>query len=175
MVKTRKKKPALLCPEDFDEPSTIGWHTLANNGWQLLKPTADLQVPLSPQTRDLHFCEGTINNWHYTFALANGEGTQTNHQTGIERQVKWFGPERQVDSSTCGATSSTVHRTDRDWDLMAEELHNERELRRHAELQVESLRSQLRTLHERHADVMGTDPLLAICDGGENLIERRGL
>ena len=77
----------------FLVPSTKGWHALSDHGWEPLRTTATLELPLPSGLpcgrKSFH---GSIGGWNYRYTLCgDGTGKQTNLSTEKERQVKWFG------------------------------------------------------------------------------------
>ena len=138
-------------PNDFVDPNTRGWHTLTDEGWKPLQPSATLQLPPS---FGRHIFTGTIAGWNYEFELTDGQGIQKNVDTMKERDVKWFGsPSPMTDSSSYDPDSNEALFA-RELELRENELKEERRLRREAEAEVERLRAQLRS----------TEPPLALDD-----------
>ena len=128
-------------PNDFVDPNTRGWHTLTDEGWKPLQPSATLQLPPS---FGKHIFTGTIAGWNYEFELTDGQGIQKNVDTMKERDVKWFGsPSPMTDSSSYDPDSNEALFA-RELELRENELKEERRLRREAEAEVERLRAQLR-------------------------------
>ena len=128
-------------PNDFVDPNTRGWHTLTDEGWKPLQPSATLQLPPS---FGRHIFTGTIAGWNYEFELTDGQGIQKNLDTMKERDVKWFGsPSPMTDSSSYDPDSNEALFA-RELELRENELKEERRLRREAEAEVKRLRAQLR-------------------------------
>ena len=143
---------------DFVAPNTRGWHTLTDDGWKPLQPSATLQLPPSFGT---HQFTGIIAGWNYEFQLTDGQGIQKNVDTMKERDVKWFGsPSPTTDSSSSNPDSNEALFL-RELELKEVELNEERRLRREAEAMALRLRTELEGLR---AQLRPTQPPLALED-----------
>ena len=145
-------------PNDFVAPNTRGWHTLTDDGWKPLQPSATLQLPPSFGT---HQFTGIIAGWNYEFQLTDGQGIQKNVDTMKVRDVKWFGtPSPTTDSSSSNPDSNEALFL-RELELKEVELNEERRLRREAEAMALRLRTELEGLR---AQLRPTQPPLALED-----------
>ena len=157
MAKSKNKKARWVPPpdpNDFVDPNTRGWHTLTDDGWEPLQPSATLQLPPSFGT---HQFTGTILGWNYEFQLTDGQGIQKNVDTMKERDVKWFGSPSPTTDSRSYDPDSNEALFARELELRENELKEERRLRREAEDMVSRLRTELAGLR---AQLRTTEPPL---------------
>ena len=81
MGRNKGKRKAPPNPDDFDPPTTNGWHALADWGWVKIEHTDDCLIPDNPLIGRHHEFEGTFDQWEYKYRLCDGTGTQVNKHT----------------------------------------------------------------------------------------------
>ena len=90
MGRNKGKRKAPPNPDDFDPPTTNGWHALADWGWEKIQYTDECPIPDNALRGRQHEFEGKIDQWEYKYRLCDGTGTQVNKHTEKTRPCRWF-------------------------------------------------------------------------------------
>ena len=90
MGRSKGKRKAPPNPDDFDPPTTNGWHALTDWGWEKIQKTDECPIPDNALRGQHVEFEGTIDQWQYKYRLRDGTGTQVNKHTEKSRPCRWF-------------------------------------------------------------------------------------